>query len=99
MESLTKISRLVDILPLALKGLVNERFDALAALRGRWPEIAGTALAQRSQVVGLKDGVVQVTVQNSVWLAEMRLCRKPLLDKLKKMLPEQSWQDIKFRLG
>lgn len=99
MQNVAKISRLADILPLAIKGLVGNGLDALVGLRQQWPDIAGEALARRSQVTGLRDGVLHVVVENSVTLNEMRLRRPELLTRLRKLHPDKQWQDIRLRLG
>ncbi len=43
--------------------------DRLAAA---WPVACGPAMAQRGEIVGFAEGVVEVQVQDSVWLDQMR---------------------------
>lgn len=43
--------------------------DRLAAA---WPVACGPALAQRGEIIGFLDGIVEVQVQDAVWLDQMR---------------------------
>ena len=43
--------------------------DRLAAA---WPVACGAAMAQRGEIVGFTEGIVEVQVQDSVWLDQMR---------------------------
>ncbi len=51
----------------SLSGLsVADRLDAA------WPVACGPAMAQRGEIVGFAEGIVEVQVQDSVWLDQMR---------------------------
>lgn len=43
--------------------------DRLAAA---WPVACGKAMASRGEIVGFEAGIVQVEVQDGVWLEQMR---------------------------
>ena len=43
--------------------------DRLAAA---WPVACGAAMAKRGEIVGFTDGIVEVQVQDAVWLDQMR---------------------------
>ena len=54
------LARALDTLPVA---------DRLAAA---WPVACGKAMADRGEIVGFENGVVEVEVRDAVWLDQMR---------------------------
>jgi hypothetical protein len=54
------LARTLDKLPAA---------DRLAAA---WPVACGKAMADRGEIVGFENGIVEVQVQDAVWLDQMR---------------------------
>jgi Dna[CI] antecedent, DciA len=54
------LARSLETLPVA---------DRLAAA---WPVACGKAMADRGEIVGFENGVVEVQVQDAVWLDQMR---------------------------
>jgi len=54
------LARSLDTLPVA---------DRLAAA---WPVACGKAMADRGEIVGFEKGIVEVLVQDGVWLNQMR---------------------------
>ena len=56
--------------------------DRLAAA---WPVACGKAMADRGEIVGFENGVVDVQVQDSVWLDQMRSMGSVLESQLAKI--------------
>jgi len=54
------LARSLEALPVA---------DRLAAA---WPVACGKAMAARGEIVGFENGIVEVQVQDAVWLDQMR---------------------------
>ena len=67
------LARSLDTLPVA---------DRLAAA---WPVACGTAMAARGEIVGFENGVVEVQVQDAVWLDQMRSMGAVLQSELAKI--------------
>ena len=65
----------------------------------RWQEIVGSQLAQQTQPEFFKDGVLQVRVENSVWLNHLRFLGEELRQKLNKELPSLDIKELRFRQG
>ena len=55
--------------------------------------------AKHAQVVSVKDDCVVVNVDNSVFLQELTLRKKEILDKLNKALKDRTVKNIRFRPG
>jgi predicted nucleic acid-binding Zn ribbon protein len=65
----------------------------------RWQEIVGSQLAKQTQPEYLKDGVLQVRVENSVWLNHLRFLGEELRQKLNQELPSLEIKELRFRQG
>jgi predicted nucleic acid-binding Zn ribbon protein len=65
----------------------------------RWQDLVGLEIARQSQPEFLKDGVLQVRVENSVWLSHLRFLEGQLIQILNKELPSLEIKEIRFRQG
>jgi len=87
----------------AITHLINVR--GLARSRGReqleqiWGEIAGSAIAGRTQVTGIKRGVLHVAVANAAMLQELvSFHRESLLREINERHASLGIRELKFRL-
>jgi predicted nucleic acid-binding Zn ribbon protein len=64
-----------------------------------WQDLVGSNIAEQSQPESLKDGVLYVRVENSVWLNHLRFLSEELRQKLNKKLPSLPIKEIRFRQG
>ena len=55
--------------------------------------------AERAQVVSVKDNRIIINVNNSVYLQELTLRKKEILDKLNAALENRTIKEITFRSG
>ena len=82
---------------IALKGLASPRSDA--RLAQMWAEVAGERIAERTRVMGINRGVLQVAVVSSAMLNELAsFHRDRLIEELRAREPRLKLRDIKFRL-
>jgi hypothetical protein len=65
----------------------------------RWREIVGEQIARQAQPESLKNGVLLVLVQNSVWLSQLRFMAEELQKKLNRELASHEIKEIHFRQG
>jgi predicted nucleic acid-binding Zn ribbon protein len=69
-------------------------------LERAWTEAAGPALAQKTRVLALRRGVLEVEVSNSVLLQELaHFHKRRLLEELRRRLPATPVHDLRFRLA
>jgi hypothetical protein len=71
-----------------LKRNLARSLDALPAvdrLNAAWPVACGKAMADRGEIVGFADGVVEVQVRDAVWLEQMLSMRGVLEAELAKI--------------
>jgi hypothetical protein len=72
--------RVSEVLPAALPGLA-EHLRA-ATIQRQWADIAGAAANRHSRPEALRQGVLAVVVDNSVWLQELTLRSQEILGGL-----------------
>ena len=64
-----------------LRGSLGRSLKAmpeLDRLAAAWPVACGRAMAERGEIVGLIDGVIQIEVADQVWLRQMLSMRSVL---------------------
>jgi len=64
-----------------------------------WAEAVGPDVAAHSRPVGLRGGVLEVSVDSSVWCQQLQLKRRDILAALADRMGDDSPQDLRFRLG
>lgn len=81
----------------SLRGLA--RSGGSAELASVWSEVAGSEIAGKTRVMGIKRGVLQVAVSNSPLLSELASFHKEsLLRSLQQNHSGLKIRDVKFRL-
>ncbi len=82
---------------IALKGLGRIQGDQ--RLKDAWKQAAGDKIAGQTVVLGIKNRVVQIGVENSALLNELNSFHKAsLLQKLQTEYGKQDVRDLRFRL-
>ena len=76
-----------------------EKHLQVSLLLLRWQELVGPQIAKQTQPEYLKDEVLQVRVENSVWLNHLRFLEEELRRKLNNKLSPQTIKEIRFRQG
>jgi predicted nucleic acid-binding Zn ribbon protein len=90
--------RVGDILPGVLQKLgLGKIFDE-SRLRNEWPEIVGAHMAARSRPGEVRNGVVFVLVDSSVWMQEIRFHQKQILERIKERLPGLGVKEIRLAI-
>jgi predicted nucleic acid-binding Zn ribbon protein len=88
------------LVPGVMKGLGLEQRLQQSKVFFLWPEIVGTDIAKHAQPVSLRNGLLHVTVDHSVWLQELsRYHKLLLLQKIKARVGKTAVRDIVFRIG
>ena len=64
-----------------------------------WPEIVGPEIANHSQALALRDRVLWVRVEGSVWAQELSLLKPRIRELLDKRLGDGSVRDVRFHSG
>ena len=64
-----------------------------------WGEIVGAEIAKHSQAIALKDGVLWVRAEGSVWAQELSLLVPRIREEFEKKLGRGSVRDVRFHTG
>jgi hypothetical protein len=64
-----------------------------------WQEIVGSQFANCSRPANLRQGVLEIVVNNSTVLQELTFRKKELLEQMRDQLPEQRITALRLRVG
>jgi len=64
-----------------------------------WQAAIGKDLAAMTQIGGIRRGVMEVIVANSLLMQELTFRKEELLAKLQQALPEAGIKQLRFRVG
>ena len=64
-----------------------------------WEEAVGKNIARRAKAVSLRNDILFVHVQNSVWLQELSLLKEGIIEKINTLVGKDVVRDIVFRVG
>jgi len=64
-----------------------------------WQEAVGEPLVSLTRVAGIRRGVFEVLVANSLMMQELTFRKEELLSNLQDRLPEEGIKQLRFRLG
>lgn len=64
-----------------------------------WPQVAGEAIARRTEVAALKFHVAVIRVSGAMWIQELSLMKPQILERLRAALANDSVRDIRFVKG
>jgi len=70
----------------------------LAALQSVWGEVAGERVAAVAQPVSEREGTVMIECADPVWVEELDLMQRQLLDALRKRLGDAAPKSLRFRV-
>lgn len=86
-------SLLATAVPKLAERLLEER------IRRDWRSLVGPEIARRCQPRELKNGALEVTVDNSPWLQELALREAELLSRLIRRYGADAIRSLRFSLG
>ena len=72
---------------------------AVLRIADRWEQVVGSEVARHCQPTALRGGVLEVTVDTSVWCQQLKLHRREILVGLQAALGESAPADLWLRVG
>lgn len=72
---------------------------AVGRLQERWAEVAGPAVAARSEPIRLEGGVLTIRVEAGAWATELSLLRTTLAARAETVLGPGSVRDVRVVAG
>ena len=91
-------ARVGEILPrvLELMGL-DDKFEEARLIQG-WAEVVGPVIAQRSRPRVLRDGILFIEVESSVWMQELWFHQRQIIERIKKEFPKVEVKGIRLEI-
>ncbi len=65
----------------------------------RWEEAVGAEIAAHCRPTVLRGGVLEITVDSSVWCQQLQLRGPEILEALRAALPAEAPSELWFRIG
>ena len=87
-----------DILKDVIASFEEPVQESVVTLRGVWPKLVGTQIAQHSEPGYVKDFALHVFVDHPGWLQELERMKRPLQVKLQAQYRELRIRQIRFIL-
>jgi predicted nucleic acid-binding Zn ribbon protein len=87
-----------DVIGRALKSLGLEKRVKEAGVVQIWSEAVGEPIDKVTQVIGVRNGIVRVLVENSLWSQELSLRKVEIIRELNDRLGEKLIKDIRFQV-
>ena len=72
---------------------------ALFRLVRIWPQVAGEAIARHTEVSSLKFHTAVIKVSTAMWIQELNLMKRQILDRLIQATGDDSVRDLRFVKG
>jgi predicted nucleic acid-binding Zn ribbon protein len=82
---------------MARRGYARER--SAAGFDEAWRSAAGEIIARSTRVGLVRRGALEVLVANSALMQELTFQKSALLDKLKRLLPDEKLTGLRFKVG
>lgn len=90
--------RVGAILPQVLATLgLDGKFEE-GRLQQGWPEVVGEVIAKRSRPRVLKDGILHIEVEGSVWMQELWFHQKEIVERVREAFPKLPVTGIRLEI-
>ena len=91
--------RVGDVIGNVLDDLGLEGTSAVLRIAERWEAIVGPEVARHCQPSRLRGGVLEATVDTSVWCQQLQLRQREILAALRRELGAEAPSDLWLRVG
>jgi len=91
-EMITSISDILSTLP------VNNRVKEYGLWKS-WDKMVGQNVARHCQPDRLKDGILFLKVNSSVWMQQLQFMKSIIIDKVNGFMGDNSVRDVRFQIG
>jgi predicted nucleic acid-binding Zn ribbon protein len=94
----SKFKSLKDVASELLDSRLGSKLADYEAVKA-WPDACGPKIASRCVAMGIKSGILYVTVPTSVWLTELKALKNKLITNVNAKVGREVVKDIKFLAG
>jgi hypothetical protein len=94
-ESSAKVG---DILPRVLEIMgLGDRFEEAKLMEG-WARVVGEVVAKKSRPRAVKEGILYIGVESSVWMQELWYRQKQIIERIAKEFPKVRITGIRLEI-
>jgi len=91
-------ARVGDIIPRVLEIMgLDDKFEEMRLIQG-WAEVVGPVIANKSRPRMLRDGILIIEVENSVWMQELWFHQKQIIDRIAQEFPKVEVKGIRLEI-
>lgn len=94
-ESVYKIDNVFNQIKKKLK--ISEFYDL--NLNKIWKEATGDLISQVSMPIHLEEGVLTVNVRDTIWVNELNLLKREIINRINENLGKEMLKDIRYKVG
>ena len=87
------------LVPGVLDDLGLDSVAAVVRIAERWSDAVGPEVARHCQPVALRRGVLEATVDTSVWCQQLQLQRDDILAALRREFGDEAPAELRLRVG
>jgi predicted nucleic acid-binding Zn ribbon protein len=91
------MKKIGDVLTEILKDWRCETLDHGVYIKENWKEIVGDIVYKNTQVVGIKNKILRVTVKSSAWAMELSFIKDKIMEKINRLCGKNVVEDIYFK--
>jgi predicted nucleic acid-binding Zn ribbon protein len=81
-----------------VKGLGGPSVETVGGVFGRWGEIVGDQIAAHTRPLAVRDGALQVAVDDPAWAPELRFLEPRILERLEAVLGTDEIDRVEVRV-
>lgn len=94
-ENLYKLDTVFNQIKKKLK--ISEFYDL--NINKIWKEATGDLISQVSMPIHFEEGVLTVNVRDTIWVNELNLLKKEIINRINENLGKERLNDIRYRVG
>ena len=99
MKKEKSLQDLKSLLQSIVSSIDGTPFQDQFRVRDMWEAVAGPHIAKKATPEGIRNGILLVSVESSVWMQELTFMKQQILERINQACESSGVKDIRFRLG
>ena len=99
MKKEDSLQDLKSLLQSIVSGMEGAPLQEQLRIRDMWEAVVGPHIAKKASPEGVKNGILFVSVESSVWMQELTFMKQQILERLTQSCESSGVKDIRFKLG
>ena len=99
MKKEDSLQDLKSLLHSIVSGMEGVPLQEQLRIQDMWEAVVGPHIAKKASPEGVKNGILFVSVESSVWMQELTFMKQQILERLTQSCESSGVKDIRFKLG